>query len=295
MFPLLKPGHLPALGFTTQWLYYRQNATREGSYLEKPLSCSTWRWVWADFSLQRLLCPSSVAISHHLRVLDLRKSKQSNICKAQNIAGWPLCDSELRFQRQRATQGLVPFTQGCDRGKKNPEQTKPQHIWKLLPCWHNTAPFQPRKLSAFLAAPKCSDMHTAAISYASKKWSPSLGPGPRCQNPAVLLESLKSLDAESLTMIMCKHINASLGCHNHMKGRLKHVGESARSSRTKIWRFWLHIFVMNIIILVENVSLWPNFFPQLLWCTFMALGRVTESLRLQSRTGVPWGGHVTGH
>lgn len=119
MFPLLKPGHLPALGFTTEWLYYRQNVTRGGSYTEKPLSCSTWRWVWADFSRQRLPCLPLVAIFHDLRAHGLRKPKQSNICKAQNIRGWPLSDSNLRFQRQRATQGLVSFLQGCDRGKQN--------------------------------------------------------------------------------------------------------------------------------------------------------------------------------
>lgn len=126
MFPLLKPGHLPALGSTTLQRLCRQNAMGEGSHLEKPLSLSTWQWVWADSSPQRLPCLSPVTIFHDLRVHELRRSKRSNLCKTS----WSghCVTLHLRFQRQRATQGLVPLAQGCDRGKQNTTNPTTTHL-----------------------------------------------------------------------------------------------------------------------------------------------------------------------
>lgn len=146
-------------------------------------------------------------------------------------------------------------------------QTKPNHNTSASSCLVDTTQlnYNPENCLLFWllwGAQICMPQQLVMpeIICASKRWSPSLRPGPSRQNPAVHLESLKSVNVESLTAIMCKYVNASLGCHNHMKGRLKLVGESARSSRTKVWRFWLHIFITNIIILIENTSLWPNFF-----------------------------------
>lgn len=137
--------------------------------------------------------------------------------------GWPLCDSDLRFQRQRATQGLVSLIQGCDRGKQN----KPNHNTSANYCLVDTTQLNLNSENSLLfwllwGAQICTlqQLGMPAIICASKKWSSSLRPALRYQNPAVHLESLKSLNVESLTVIICKYINASLGCHNHMKGRV---------------------------------------------------------------------------
>lgn len=206
----------------------------------------------------------SLPFFHYLRVHELKRSKQSNISTAQNILGWPVLNMTQGFRGKKQPKDLFLWYRDVTEAKT---QNKPAHNASANNCLVDTTQlnFNPENCLLFWllwGAQICTlqQLVVPAISCASKKQSPSLRPGPRCQNSAVHLESLKSLNVESLTVIMSKHINASLGCHNHMKGRLKHVGESARSSRTKVWRFWLHIFIMHIIILIENVSLWPIFF-----------------------------------
>lgn len=261
MFPLLKPGHIPALASPRSGSTGRMSPEKDPTWKshtpEAPDSGCGLISAFKGFPV------FSFTIFHNLRVYELRRPKQSNISKAHHGVAtvWLWC----KLSEAKSNPGTCFFDTGMRQ--RQTEQNKLNHNTSANYCLVDTTQLNLNSENCLLfwllwGAQICTlqQLVMPAIICASKKWSPSLRPGPRYQNPAVHLESLKSLNVESLTVIICKHINASLWCHNHMKGRLKHIGECSRSSRTKVWRFWLHIFVINIIILIEIVSLWPIFF-----------------------------------
>lgn len=120
-----------------------------------------------------------------------------------------------------------------------------------------------------------------------KNGVPPLKPGPRCQDLAFHLESLKSLNIESLRVIIIviiviiyKLIITSWMCHSHMKDRLKHIGKNARS-RTKFWRHWLHVLINKHHCFNSKCVPLTKYSSQLHWYMFRAFHSITESLALR--------------